>query len=151
MKKDAPVFANVLLDGILPADLKVADSDEKGVIVKKKPTYPTAGKVTMDGKPLAAATVTFHLLNKDSEKYNSVCDGLSDATGHFQMSTYSKADGSPVGEFAVTVVKTGKGYYDGEIPEKTQLPERYAKPETTPLKVTIKDGTNDVNFELTGK
>ena len=80
-----------------------------------------------------------------------MCDGLTDDAGRFTVSTYTKFDGAPAGEYAVTVVKTGKGYYDGEMPDKTQLPEKYATPTTTPLKVTIKEGANDVNLELEAK
>lgn len=151
MKKNNPVLANVLLDGILPANLKIAASSEKGVLAKKKLTYPTSGKVTLDGKATGAATVAFHLFDKGTEKYSYVCDGLTDARGRFQMSTYTKNDGCPAGEYVVTVVKTGRGYYDGEVPANTQLPERYATPDTTPLKVTIKDSTNEVNLDLSGR
>jgi predicted phosphodiesterase len=151
MKKDKPVMANVLLEGVLPMDLKLPDSDEKGVLVKKKLTYPTAGKILLDGQPLAGATVAFHLLNPDTKRFTYVCDGLTDANGRFQVSTYSKNDGCPAGEYVVTVVKTGRGYSDGEVPEKSLIPERYQTPQSSPLKVTIKEGTNDVNFELNGK
>ena len=44
MKKDKPLIANVMLDGILPADLKVPDSEEKGVVVKKVATHPGRGE-----------------------------------------------------------------------------------------------------------
>ncbi|MBA4064791.1 MAG: hypothetical protein C0501_13975 [Isosphaera sp.] len=151
MKKDAPLVANVLLDGLLPADLKVPDSDEKGVPVKKKATHPTAGAILYDGAAAAGATVTFHLFNPDTEKYNPIADGLTDAAGRFKLTTYAKFDGCPAGEYAVTVVRTGKGYYDGEIPEKSQLPGRYAAAATTPLKVVVRDGTNDFTLELTTK
>lgn len=151
MKKDAPVFANIMLDGILPHDLKTADSDEKGVVVKKVPTHPTAGKVYLDGKPLVGVTVTFHDTNPDTGKYRNVCDGLSFDGGRFQITTYNRFDGAPVGEFKVTVVKTGRGYYDGEVPTKVAIPAAYATPETTPLTVKIKEGTNDLNLELSSK
>lgn len=151
MKKDKPVLANVLLDGILPTDLKLPDTDEKGVLVKRKLTYPTSGRVLLDGKPLGGATVSFHSYNKDTERYTYVCDGLTDANGRFQVSTYTKNDGCPAGEYVVTVVKTGRGYYDGEVPDRSLIPERYAAAGTTPLKVTIKDGTNEVNLDLLAK
>jgi len=146
-----PVLVNVDLTGVLPPNLKLPDSDEKGRPVKKKDTFAVAGKMTMDGKPLSGATVTFHSLNAITEKYVHVCDGLTDDSGRFNVTTYAKFDGAPAGEYVVTVVKTGKGYYDGEIPDKTQLPEKYATPTTTPLKITIKEGTNDVNLDLEGK
>jgi 3',5'-cyclic AMP phosphodiesterase CpdA len=151
MKPKAPVLVNVDLNGVLPADLKIPDSDEKGYPLKKRPTHPVSGKLRIDGQPAAKATVTFHALNPDTQKWNVVCDGLTDEDGRFKVSTYTKFDGCPAGEYAVTVVKTGKGYYDGHIPEKTQFPEKYATPAATPLKVTVKEGTNDLELDLLSK
>ena len=63
MKKDKPLIANVMLDGILPSDLRTPESEEKGVVVKKVPTHPVEGQLLLDGKPLADAMVTFHRYN----------------------------------------------------------------------------------------
>jgi serine/threonine-protein phosphatase CPPED1 len=143
-----PEFVNVDLGGVLPANLKLPDSGEKGVIRKQKPTHPVNGKVTFDGKPLPRATVSLYSYNKETEKHNHIADGLSDANGRFTVTTYSKFDGAPVGEYTVTVVQTGKGYYDGEVPEKSNLPAKYATPAKSPLKITIKEGTNEVELDL---
>ena len=151
MKKDAPLIANVLLDGILPADLEVTDTEEAGTPQKQLPTFPTAGTFRLDGKPLAGATVTLHKLNPETEKWSSWADGLTDARGETKLSTYAKFDGVPAGKYAVTVVKTGKGYYDGDVPEKSQLPARYETPAASPLVVTVKPGNNEFTLELTGK
>lgn len=151
MKKDAPpVLVNVDLNGILPANLKnQPGSDEKGKPVKKKETFPVAGKLLLNGQPVAGAVVSFYVPNPETKGFTYVCDGLTDESGRFAMSTYTKFDGAPAGEFAVTVVKTGKGYR--ESGGKNQLPEDYATAVETPLKVTIKDGSNDVNLELKSK
>ena len=150
MKKDAPVIANVLLDGILPEDLNLPDSAEAGVKRKLLPTHPVLVTATLDGQPLAGATVTFHKLNAETMKYAHVADGLTDERGRVKLSTYTKFDGVPVGEYTVTVVKTGKGYYDGEIPEASKLPAKYASPAKSPLRGTVKEGENEVGVELTG-
>lgn len=150
MKKDAPLVANVLLDGILPADLKVPDSEEKGVQRKTVPTHPVSGKLAVDGKPAGGVTVAFHRLNPDTEKYVYVCDGRTDDLGRFQVTTYYRFDGAPAGEFAVTVVKAAGPGVEGE-PVKSLLPEKYASAAATPLKVTIKEGTNDVNLDIATK
>lgn len=151
MKKDAPIMAIVPLEGILPANQKLPDVDEPGRVVKKVPTFPVLGTVTLDGKPAPRLTVAFHKLNEETKVYARVCDGLTDDVGRFQMSTYSRFDGAPEGEFTVTVARTGKGYFDGDVPEKTQLPEKYLKPDTSPLKTTIKDGANDLKLDLPSK
>jgi serine/threonine-protein phosphatase CPPED1 len=146
-----PVLVNVDLAGVLPPDLKLPESEEKGKPIKKKETHPVAGKVLMDGKPLSGVTVTLHSFNTITEKYVHVADGLTDDAGRRAVGLGVRRHGEPAGEYAVTVVKTGRGYYDGESNEKSLLPEKYASPATTPLKVTIKDGSNDVNLELIGK
>lgn len=151
MKKDAPVLANVMLDGILPEDLKLPDTVEPARPRKLLATHPVAVAVRMDGQPLAGATVAFHKFNTETEKYNSTADGMTDAKGQVKMTTYSKFDGVPVGEYAVTVVRTNRGYYDGEIEEKSKLPAKYATADKSPLKVVVKEGTNEINLELTSK
>ncbi|HUR54530.1 MAG TPA: metallophosphoesterase [Gemmataceae bacterium] len=152
MKKDAPLIANVMLEGILPEDLKVPESDEKGRPVKKVPTFPVSIRVTLDGKPAPGVTVSFQRLNKDKqpEAYVTVCDGMTDEKGQLKMTTYSQFDGSPVGEFVVTFAKTARGgYYDTDHEgEKSQLPERYKSPTTAAFKVTVKEGANEFNDDL---
>lgn len=148
MKKDGPVMANVMLDGILPTTLQVPDSDEKGTVVKKAATFAVEGKLTFEGKPYANATVAFHRYNKETEKYTYVCDGRTDEKGRFQQTTYHRFDGAPAGEFTVTVVKA-RGLYDDGEPIKDELPARYATAAKSPLRVTIKEGANDVNIALT--
>ncbi len=151
MKKDGPLIAQVMLDGILPANLNTPESDEKGMPVKKKPLHPVMGKLTIDGMEAAGVTVSLYMLNPITEKYNNVADGLTDERGQFQLSTYSRFDGCPAGEYFVTVVKTGKGYYNDETPQQNLLPEKFTEPKTSPLKLTIKEGTNDVKLDVATK
>src|SRR6185437_1948584 len=108
MKKEKPLIANVLLDGILPEDLRLPETDEPGVQRKMLATYPAGGRVTVGGQPVAGATVALHRWNADTEKFVSVCDGLTDELGRFRLTTYARFDGAPIGEYAVTIVKTGK-------------------------------------------
>jgi hypothetical protein len=147
MKKDGPLMAQVMLDGILPADLKIPDSDEKGVPRKLRPTHPVEGKLHYDGQPLAGATVAFHSYNANTKRWTWVCDGRSDEKGRFEVTTYYRFDGAPTGEFAVTVTKRDKPDTEGD-PAKNLLPAAYADPDATPLKVTIREGANDLTFEL---
>jgi hypothetical protein len=153
MKKDAPLLANVLLDGILPEDLKLPDTVEPGVKRKTAQTYPTSGTVTMDGQPVADAIVAFYRATEDkgSTRYAFVGDSLTDDVGRYKMTTYSRFDGAPAGEYVVTVVKTGKGYERGGGDSKSLLPGRYATPETSAIKVAIKEGVNELNFDLRSK
>jgi serine/threonine-protein phosphatase CPPED1 len=148
MKKDGPLIANVLLDGVLPENLEVPDSEEKGVERKMLKTYPLSGTVTYKGQPLASATVRFYKKSTTKGRlWDYVADGLTAANGTLVVSTYTAFDGIPAGEYVVSVVATG-GYDGGEAEAVNKLPAKYAKPETTPLKVVIKEGENKLNFEL---
>jgi hypothetical protein len=51
-----------------------------------------SGKVTLDGKPLPKATVTFVPIGKVNEASGKTAGGVTDAEGHYEL-TYS--DGRP--------------------------------------------------------
>jgi serine/threonine-protein phosphatase CPPED1 len=142
MKKDGPLIANVLLDGIYSENLQVPESDEKGVLDKFLPTIPFEGKILFEGQPSENATV--RLMKKvttPKERFNVVSEGLTDKDGVFKLSTYKGFDGAPEGEYVVTVVNVGK-YDDGEEARPNKLPAKYASPTTSGLKVTVKAGDN---------
>jgi hypothetical protein len=149
LKKDGPVIANILLDGVYDADMKQPVSAEEGVTVtNRRPVNPVRGKVFFEGTPAPNAVVTFHLIDKDTKRFARTGDAMTEADGSYTLSTYVANDGSPAGEYAVTVV-WWKPLVDAEgKPGPNVLPERYARPETTPLKATVKAGTNDVVLEL---
>lgn len=151
MKKDGPLLANVLLDGVLPEDLRLPDSEEEGVKSKRLATVAVKGVVTLDGKPLNGATVIFGMTTPPQGFKSVSADGLTDENGAFVLSTYTRDDGAPVGAYKVVVVKTGRGYYDGENDEKTIIPVKYSKAATTPLTCEVRPGTNEARFDLTSK
>ncbi len=149
MKKAGPLIANVLLDGVLPEDLRLPDSDEPGVPRKQLATFAFAGAVTLDGKPLAKATVRFYRKGLVEGDFVLTSEGQTDADGRFEASTYKGFDGIPVGEYHVAVTQTGD-FDDGESKRKNTLPAKYATAATTPLRVVIKPGVkNEVTFDLT--
>jgi predicted phosphodiesterase len=151
MKPEGPRIANILLDGLLPENLQVPDTDEKGVERKMLATVPIAGKLTMNGKPLENYQILFTMLKPPAGIRNLYADGISEKDGTFTLSTYTKFDGAPVGEYAVTVVPNLRRPGGLVVAEKDvpKLPAKYAKAETTPLKVTIKESGNQINLEIT--
>jgi len=149
MKKDGPVIANILLDGVYDADMKKPLSDEEGVAAtNRKPVNPVHGTVYFEGTPTPNAVVTFFLIDKDTKRFTRSADGMAEADGTFSLSSYVANDGAPVGEYAVTVVWPDP-YIDRESkPGPNLLPDRYAKADTTPLRATVKAGTNEVVLEM---
>ncbi len=150
MKKEGPVLANVLLEGILPEDLSVIPSDEEGITqYMRRPTYPVTVKVTLDGQPLPGALVTFH---STDATLRGTADGLTGSDGRVQLSSYAAYDGTPAGEFKVTVELRKPLFLPDGQRGPNQLPAKYADPQTTPFTVEVfADKTNDLLFNLTSK
>jgi predicted phosphodiesterase len=150
MKPDGPRIANILLDGLLPENLTVPESDEMGVSQKKLATVAASATVTFQGKPLANAIVTLTMI-KPPEGYRSVAaDGLTDEQGRVTFTAYSKFDGAPVGEYKLTVAMSTRRP-SGEIVDESKLPKipaKFTKAATTPLTVTVKGGTNEFAVEV---
>jgi hypothetical protein len=146
MKKDGPLLANILLDSVLPDDLKVPDSTEKGIATRaRQKTQPVRGTVYLDGSPVAGAQVFF---SSAEERRAPRADALTEGDGSFVPSTYTAADGMVAGKFTVTVLKRRPLRTPEGKPGPNLLPEKYSKRETSDLVVEIKEGGADVKLEL---
>jgi hypothetical protein len=73
-------------------------------------TSKVAGTVTLDGKPTAGATVTFVPVEEAAGR--RLASGVTNADGHFRLTTFNTNDGALPGEYHVTVTLV-------ERPEKT--------------------------------
>ena len=119
------------------------------------------GTVTLDGKPLAGAVVTFHPATKDG----SSAVGGTDRFGKFDMNTAGQGNGALIGEYRVTVTKlvseekmmnpdeakkftseTGKPPPQPKV--TNEAPADYATPQGTPLTATVKRGGPPLKFDL---
>ncbi len=147
MKKEGPVLANMLLNGILREDLSPIGSDEKGVAeFYRRPTYPLTSRVLFDGKPIPGAYVVFHGIGKEARQPRA--DGTVEADGSLRLSTYTAFDGIPAGEYAITV-ELRKPFFtlDGAIGPNL-LPAKYASPKTSGLTFTVKPGKQQLDISL---
>ena len=134
---------------------------------------PVSGTVTLDGKPVEGATVTFHLLGDDKE--GRPATGLTDKTGTFRLKTGNE-DGARPGEYAVVITKNvladtklkvpdfpdtpegrnqrerflWKHFGDDQLPYRNALPDRYGDLKTTPLRCKVPDDST-LHFPLTSK
>jgi hypothetical protein len=120
----------------------------------KVPVFPVKGTVQFEGEPAAGAFVVFHPkapAKPGEETPRSTAQVQPDGT--FELTTASQADGAPVGEYAVTVqwtkpIKQGNDTVAGP----NVIPPVYGKPDTTPLKATVKDAPNQLDpFTITKK
>ena len=62
---------------------------------------PVRGKVVLQGKPTKGLCVAFHPV-KQWEGAQFAPSGVTDSNGEFQLRSYEKNDGAPVGEYVVT-------------------------------------------------
>jgi hypothetical protein len=123
-------------------------------------TVKVTGTVTYKGLPVEGATVSF-LGNGETR----AAVGLTDAKGHFELTTFDAGDGAVPGNHQVTVTKfvaksTGAAKENMEDaskrspeaqnePPQSLIPERYANASTTDITREVKpSGTNDFPIEL---
>jgi len=151
MKKDGPLLANLLLDGVLPDNLKPIETGEDAfAILFRKPTHPLRCQVSYQGQPLAGAYVVFTAVPSKGAKELEPprADGFSGANGNVPLSTYQAGDGIAAGEYNVTVVLRKPFLDDKGNPGKNLLPEAYSHPDSTPLRAVIKPGDNHLILDL---
>lgn len=147
VKADGPIVSHILLDGILPENLKPIVTAEEGVPeLNRKPVQPTRGIVLLDGSPLPGAKVMLSLV--DGSKQAVVADGYSEADGRFRLSTYKAWDGAPVGEYVVTVIQPVPMVDEKGLPGENRLPAKYSSTKTSELRASVKLGDNELTFKL---
>jgi hypothetical protein len=99
---------------------------------------PVSGKVTFQGTAPAGAQVVLHPLTR-SEETSVAPSGTVKEDGSFQISAYDQGDGAPPGDYVATVqwfrIVAEEG---GSGRGPNVLPVKYASPETSPVKVTVK-------------
>ncbi|MDR1923417.1 MAG: hypothetical protein LBQ66_03490 [Planctomycetaceae bacterium] len=131
----------------------------------KPPLGQVEGTVTFNGKPLEKGNIIF------------TTKGMRDASGIIEngvirdVTTFTKGDGTPVGQAAVAIIATESeqsimsdvattpadaspataATNTAMSSQKFSIPIRYTNPETSGLTTTIKKGLNKVHFELDNK
>ena len=94
------------------------------------------GKVTLDGAPLADASVTFM-----PGKVRSSA-ATTDSEGKYELIYIRQVKGASIGKHNVVVSKL--------VNEKETIPNKYSG-ESTELNADVKAGANEFNFDLTSK
>ena len=120
---------------------------------------PVDGTVSMDGAPLANASVVFIPAGATQ---GGPSYGLTDEGGRYALEYQAGQKGAPVGEFKVVcskwVMPDGSDYVGvpgGPSPmdagAKELLPAKYSEEYQTTLKATIPPGGGTINLEVTSK
>jgi len=113
------------------AFLSLACANDDG----RKPTFPVAGKVLLNGKAAEHASVVFHPID-DATSGAVKPRGKVGADGSFTLTTYDGNDGAPAGDYRVTVELWLAGR-TAEEPPSNRLPVALSKPNTSGLKATV--------------
>ncbi len=133
----------------------------------KPKTYPVAGTVTMNGQPVAGATVTFTPKQPTSpgQPGPTGASAQTNEQGRYEIGTFAKGDGAIPGEYLVSVTK-----YEGAAPAggsgasqeeyrppmpgeeapvpKNVLPQQYANPNTSGLSFAVEAKNNTYDIKL---
>lgn len=108
------------------------------------PVSPVSGKVTFDSKIPAGAEVTLIRVDKTEEAVAG-SHGTVKEDGTFKISTYGDGDGAPPGDYVAVVQWFKVVSNDGGTGRGPNvIPAKFSNPETSPIKVTVKDGANEI-------
>ncbi len=123
------------------------------------------GVVMLDREPVEAATVFFSPVRAAGEAVGLPAAGRTGADGGFRLNAGSGATpgaGTAVGDYVVTVIKQeskplpppdldAPPAAPAEPEVRDLLPAVYKLSATSPLRATVKPGTNTYRFELDSK
>jgi hypothetical protein len=111
---------------------------------ERLPVYPARGQVLYEGKPIPHAFVVLHPLEVPDVSFPRP-RGTVQEDGSFVLETYGTRDGAPAGEYAVTVewwLSDAEGSPDA--PPTNRLPARYARTESSGLRVRVEAEDNEI-------
>lgn len=109
------------------------------------PLGSVTGTVTLDGKPLANATVTFQPVGP-----GRASTGTTDDQGWYELIYLNDVKGALVGPAVVMITTAKSGSDDGTTPSVPErLPKQYHSAST--LKAEVVEGKNKFDFPLESK
>lgn len=115
---------------------------------------PVSGKITIDGKPLANASIVFMPADpKEEEGLEKVNrpHGTTNEAGEYELEWNENAAGAPPGQYKVIVMAVKPMADEDGEGMVWLIPQKYGNPRTSGLSATVKDdGDSDLNFDLAG-
>ena len=107
---------------------------------KKVAVHPVSGKISVGGEAPLGAQIVLHGATAEGQKF--VPAATVEKDGSFKISSYGSGDGAPEGEYTATIAwfkVTEDGARGPDV-----VPAKYGKKETSPIKISVKPGNNDV-------
>lgn len=137
-----PTLRMVIPAGLLCTALLAGCGEER------VPVVPVRGHVNVNGEPAEGAQVFLHPQGHTLPEHVGPI-GTVDASGKFTIGSYEKADGVPPGEYVATVQWLKVVEQDGGAGRGPNvLPKEYAKPDSSPLKVSVKDAPVELPIDI---
>jgi len=124
----------------------------------KPPLARVSGTVSYKGKPVESGRVVFTPVVGKGGDTGQSASGMIGPDGSYSLTTFEENDGAILGEHVVTVDVTEKDFKspepkaDGTIDytmPKQLGPKKYTQVESSPLRTTVKEGSNTFNIEMT--
>ena len=131
-----------LTAAVLMASLATVAGCSQKKVDNRKTVYPVHGQLLVDNQPAPGALLVLHPVGGSYDAERPVATVGTD--GGFELTTYVTKDGAPPGEYIVTAqwhLSTNK---DAPGPWPNVIPEKYARPESSDLRVRVAEGQNDL-------
>ncbi len=103
------------------------------------------GTVTLDGQPLANATVNFEPAGEGADR--SSYDGQTDESGHYVLHATASRKGAEPGDYTVHITLPKLAADDPRAKTAAKIPPKYNT--QSELKAAVKDGKNTFDWPLT--
>jgi hypothetical protein len=118
----------------------------------KRPVFPVAGKVLVDGKPAKDAYLVFYPTNA-ADTLAPKPTAVADEQGNLIVTTYMTGDGAPAGEYKVGIEWPKMTNQFGRIkPSGDQLGGKFKDAATSKWTVRITEGPNTLpDFDIKTK
>lgn len=140
---------------LLPAGILIALFLGCGASTDGPPLVPVSGTVTLDGKALSGALVTFI---PSGQTGGTDVSGRTDRQGRYELVSPKGRLGAVVGRYKVTVSRLllpdGAEYTPDpdvppiESPARESLPPHYSDADRTQLTATVAEGGGNIPFQL---
>jgi hypothetical protein len=108
----------------------------------RKVVYPVHGKLLVNDQPAPGAMLVLHPVGGSYDAERPVATVGPDGT--FELTTYVGKDGAPAGEYIVTAQWHLSSDKDAPGPWPNVLPAKYAKPDSSDLRVLVAEGPNEL-------
>lgn len=120
----------------------------------RPPTYPVTGTVSLQGKPVAGAAVTFVPADTEGE----AASAITDSDGKYALTTWEAGDGARPGQYRVKVSKQEQQVVDASklvqnlsIEEEQKIYVEKTKPAPPPKRLIPSKFENDETSGLSHK